>query len=145
MRKKEGAMADTVRKIVYFKVYVPNRAGAGARVMGALRDAGVNLLAFTGFPLGGGRAQMDFFPENAAAFQRAAKKLGIKVAGKKTGFLVQGVDRVGAVAEYFDKLAGAKINLISVDALSAGGKKFGAVLWVKSKDVSKAARAIGAS
>jgi hypothetical protein len=138
-------MADTVRKILYFKVYIPNKTGAGARVMGALRDAGVNLLAFTGFPLGGGRAQMDFFPENAATFQRAAKKLGIKVAGKKTGFLVQGGDRVGAVAEYLEMLAGAKINMIAVDALSAGGKRFGAVLWVKSRDVSKAARAIGVS
>ncbi|MEK6778113.1 MAG: hypothetical protein AABY80_00460 [Candidatus Deferrimicrobiota bacterium] len=138
-------MADTVRKIVYFKVYIPNKTGAGARVLGALRDAGVNLLAFTGFPLGGGRAQMDFFPENAAAFQRAAKKLGIKVAGKKTGFLVQGEDRVGAVAEYLEKLARAKINMIAADALSAGEKRFGAVLWVKSKDVSKAAKAIGAT
>lgn len=138
-------MADTVRKIVYFKVYTPNKTGAGARVLGALREAGVNLLAFTGFPLGGGRAQMDFFPENAAAFQRAAKKLGIKIAGKKTGFLVQGEDRVGAVAEYLEKLAGAKINMIAADALSAGEKRFGAVLWVKSKDVSKAAKAIGAT
>lgn len=138
-------MADTVRKIVYFKVYTPNKTGAGARILGALREAGVNLLAFTGFPLGGRRAQMDFFPENAAAFQRAAKKIGIKIAGKKTGFLVQGEDRVGAVAEYLEKLARAKINMIAADALSAGGKRFGAVLWVKSKDVSKAAKAIGAT
>jgi prephenate dehydratase len=138
-------MTDTVRKIVYFKVYTPNKTGAGARILGALREAGVNLLAFTGFPLGGGRAQMDFFPENAAAFQRAAKKIGIKIAGKKTGFLVQGEDRVGAVAEYLDKLARAKINMIAADALSAGGNRFGAVLWVKSKNVSKAAKAIGAT
>ncbi len=138
-------MTNTVRKIVYFKVYTSNKAGSGARILGALRDAGVNLLAFTGFPLGGGRAQMDFFPENTAAFQRAAKKLGIKVVGKKTGFLVQGGDRVGAVAEYLERLAGAKINIVAVDALSAGGKRFGAVLWVKPADVSKAAKAIGVS
>ncbi len=138
-------MADMVRKIVYFKMYIPNKTGEGARVLGMLRDSGVNLVAFTGFPLGGGRAQIDFFPESAAAFRRAAKKHGLKIAGKKTGFLVQGVDRVGAVAGYLEKLAGAKISMIAVDALSAGGKRFGAVLWVKPADVSKAAKAIGAS
>jgi len=138
-------MADTVRKVVYFKVYVPDRAGTGARIMAALRDAGVNLVAFTGFPLGGRKVQIDFFPENAGAFQRTAKKLGLKVAGKKTGFLLQGKDRVGAVAEYLEKLAAAKISLIAVDALAAGEKRFGAILWVRAKDVSKAAKTIGAS
>ena len=34
-------MADTVRKVVYFKMSVPDKAGEGARVLGALRDAGV--------------------------------------------------------------------------------------------------------
>lgn len=138
-------MADTVSKVVYFKSYAPNKAGAGSKVLGALRDAGVNLVAFTGFPLGGGKAQMDFFPENAAAFRRAAKKIGLKIVGEKKGFLVQGGERVGAVAEYLEKLAGEKINVIAVDALSAGGKRFGAVLWVKPGDFSKAARAIKAS
>ncbi len=138
-------MADTIRKAVYYKVYVPNRAGTGARLMGELRDAGVNLLAFTGFPLGGGKAQLDFFPENGGSFLRAAKRMKLRIAGKKTGFLVEGKDRVGAVAEYLDKLAAAGVNVVTVDALSAGMNRFGAIFWVKAADVSRAAKAIGAS
>jgi hypothetical protein len=45
-------MTDSVRKADYFYVEVANRAGAGAAYLKALRDAGVNLLAFTGFPAG---------------------------------------------------------------------------------------------
>ena len=61
-------MADTVRKVVYFKMSVPDKAGEGARVLGALRDAGVNLLAFSGFPRGR-RAQLDLVPEDEAGFR----------------------------------------------------------------------------
>ncbi len=137
-------MADLVRKIAYFKATALNRAGQGARVLGGLKDEGVNLLAFTGFPRAG-KAQMDFIPEDAAAFKKAAKKLGLKVSLRKTGFLVQGEDRVGAVAELAAKLAATKINIIAMDAVSAGGGRYGAILWVKPQDLAKTAKALGAS
>ncbi len=137
-------MADTVRRVVYFKMSVPDKAGEGARVLGALRDAGVNLLAFTGFPRGR-RAQLDIVPEDAAGFRDAAKRAKLALAGKKTGFLVQGDDRVGAVADYVEKLAAAKISITAVDALSAGENRFGAIFWVKSKDVAKAGKTLGAT
>jgi len=136
-------MADTVRKAVYFKAFVPDRPGEGARVLGALRDAGVNLLAFTGFPRGR-RAQLDFFPEDPALFRRAAKKAGLTIEGKKTGFLVQGEDRVGAMAEQVEKLASAGINITAVDGLAAGEGRYGAIIWVRPADVAKAAKALGA-
>jgi hypothetical protein len=43
------------------------------------------------------------------------------------------------------KLADAKINVTAIDAVSAGGGRYGAILWVKPKDVVKAAQALGAS
>ena len=137
-------MADTVRKVVYFKMSIPDKAGEGARVLGSLRDAGVNLLAFSGFPRGR-RAQLDLVPEDETGFREAAKRAKLALAGKKTGFLVQGADRVGAVAEYVEKLAAAGISITAVDALSAGENRFGAIFWVKPRDVAKAAKAIGAT
>ncbi len=137
-------MADTVRRVVYFKMSVADKAGEGARVLGALRDAGVNLLAFSGFPRGR-RAQLDLVPEDEAGFRDAAKRARLALAGKKTGFLVQGEDRVGVLAEYTEKLANAGVNITAVDAVSAGEYRFGAILWVKPRDVGKAAKALGAT
>ena len=62
-------MADEIRRVDYFYITVPHRPGEGARALGALRDAGVNLLAFSGFPERR-EPQMDFVPEDAAAFRR---------------------------------------------------------------------------
>jgi hypothetical protein len=73
-------MADTVRLVDYFYITAPNKAGEGARALTMLREAGINLLAFSGFPQGR-RAQMDFIPADPAAFKQAAKKAKWKVVG----------------------------------------------------------------
>ncbi len=137
-------MSDTIRKVVYYKTEVPNKPGEGARILGALKAGGVNLLAFSGFP-SGRRAQMDFIPEDEAAFRQAAKKAGLKPGAKKTGFLVQGDDRVGAVSEIMAKVAEAKINITALDAIVAGGGRYGVIFWVKPDDVRKTAKLLGAT
>lgn len=136
-------MADRIRKVSYYYTMVPNRPGAGAKVLGALQKAGVNLLAFSGFP-SGREAQLDFIPEDGAAFLRMMRKHGFKVSPRKPGFLVEGTDRIGAVAAIHGKLAKAKINVTAMDAVCTRGGRYGALLWVKPKDVAKAAKVLGA-
>jgi hypothetical protein len=41
------------------------------------------------------------------------------------------------------RLADAKVNVTSLQAISAGGGRYGAILWVKPRDVRKAAKALG--
>lgn len=136
-------MSDTVTLVDYYYTMVPNKVGEGARILGALRDAGVNLLAFTGFPEG--RAvQLDFVPADAGAFVAAAKAAKVKLSRPKKAFLISGDDRTGAMAEIHAKLAAAKVSVTAADAVTAGIGRFGAILWVKPKDVKKAAAALGA-
>jgi hypothetical protein len=136
-------MADIIRKVAYFAMDVPNKPGEGARVLGALADAGVNLLAFSGFP-SARKAQLDFIPEDVAVFKSAVKAAKIKTRPQKFGFLVQGEDRKGAVADLLKKMAEKKINITAIDAVSAEGGRYAAILWVGTRDVSKAAKALNA-
>jgi len=69
-------MADVVRRIEYYYIVVPNRTGEGAKVLNALKAEGVNLAAFSGFPVSARRAQIDFVPSNRDAFLAAAKRQG---------------------------------------------------------------------
>ena len=135
-------MGDTITLVDYFYTTVPDKSGEGARILEALRDAGINLLAFTGFPEGR-RAQLDFVPADAAAFVAAAKAAKVKLSRPKKAFLITGDDRPGAMAEIHAKLAAAKISVTAADAATAGAGRFGAILWVKAKDVKKAAVALG--
>ena len=137
-------MADTVRVVEYFYLTAPQKPGVGATMLNELRQSGVNLLAFSGFPAGRG-AQIDFVPEDAAAFRAAAKKAKWKLTGPKKAFLISGDDRPGVVGEMLQKLADAKINVTAVDAACAGQGRYGAILWVAARDVARAARALGAA
>ncbi len=135
-------MPDTVRLVDYFYVETSDRPGEGARSLSILKDAGVNLLAFHGFPRGR-RAQLDFVPSDPAAFRAAARRAGLKVTGPKKAFVINGEERVGALVDYFTKLAEAKINVTATHAVAAGAGRFGAILWVKPRDVKRAAKALG--
>lgn len=136
-------MATNIRKTAYFSMKTPNRSGQGARLLNGLAAHGVNLLAFTGFP-NAGRAQVDFIPYDVTKFTRAARKLGLKVGKRKTVFLAQGTDKAGAVAGICSKLAKAGINMVAMDAVAAGRGRYGAIFWVKPRDVARASRVLRA-
>ena len=74
-----------------------------------------------------------------------ARKAKWKVTGPKVGFLVEGDDRTGVMADLYAKLAAARINITASDAVIAGAGRFGAILWVKARDVNRTAKALGAS
>ena len=137
-------MADTARLVEYFYVMAPQKPGVGAALLTELRQAGVNLLVFTGFPSGRG-AQVDFVPEDAAAFRAVAKKAKWKLTGPKRALLLSGDDRPGVIAEIMQRLADATINVTAIDAVCAGANRYGAILWVAPRDVTRAARTLGAA
>jgi hypothetical protein len=135
-------MADKTRRIEYHYATVPDRPGEGKRVLSALKESNVNLLAYLGFPSGNGKAQLDLVPESAGALRKAAEKAGIKLSEPKKAFLVQGDDRPGAVADAVGKLADANVNVKSA-AATVGGGKYGLVIWVAPADYERAAKALG--
>jgi len=137
-------MADRVKKVNYCYPVVPNRAGQGARILSEISSAGINLLAYSGFPVGSGKSQLDFVVDELGPLRRVARKNGWRLSKPKKGFLIQGSDQVGAVHRHLQKLADAKINITAADAVSAGQGRYGMLLWVKPRDYARAARALGA-
>jgi hypothetical protein len=137
-------MADRVRRVNYAYVKVPNRPGQGARITDQLRQAEVNLLAYTAFPTRAGRAQVDLIAEDLGAIRRIARRNGWRLSDARKGFLIQGDDKVGAVHRHLKKLADQRINVTAADAVSAGKGRYAMLLWVKPKDYARAATTLGA-
>jgi hypothetical protein len=142
-RIRRSEMADTVRSVDYYYVTVPDVPGEGQRILSALKASGVNLLAFLGFPEGG-QAQLDLVPEDPEALKTAAEQAGVTLSEAKRVFLIQGDDRVGAVADTMEKLAGANINVTAAAATGAGSGSYGMILWVSPADHDRAAATLGA-
>ena len=137
-------MPDRVRKVNYCYLTVPNRARQGAAVLDTLKNAGVNLLGYTGFPARARKAQLDLVAESMAPLRRVAKRNGWRLSKTKKGFLVQGKDELGAVHRHIKKLADQRINITAADAVAAGKGRYGMLLWVKERDYNRATRILRA-
>jgi hypothetical protein len=136
-------MADTVRKVDYFSISVSNTPAKAFGVLSTLVSSGIDLLACIGVPRGR-RAQIDVVPVDTRRFKAAIKKAGLRFTPEKTGFMIQGRDRPGALSEHLKKLGDRNINVTGIDSLSAGEGRWGAIIWVEDDAVRKTARVLGA-
>lgn len=138
-------MPATIRMVEYAYVKAANRPGEAARILEALRDANVNLLAFSGFPQGRNGAQIDVVTDDIAGLKATAKRHKWKLSRIKRAFLAQGADEVGAALPAIARMAAAKINVIAADAVAAGDGRFGMLFWVAPRDYRRAAKLIEAA
>jgi hypothetical protein len=134
----------TATTINYFSVVVPNKAGEAGKVLGALKEAGVNLTGFWGYPIKGKKAVLDVAPEDAKTFQKVVKKLGLEASSKKQAIFAAGDDAAGALLEVTSKITAAGINIHAAQAISSGSGQYGAFIQVDEADFKKAKKAAGA-
>lgn len=137
-------MSYRARKVNYCYITASNRPGIANNILKEIKEAGINLLAFSGFPAKAGKGQIDLVAEKLSGIRKLAKKNGWKLSKSKKAFLIQGTDKTGAVAEPIGRLAKAKINVTAADAVAAGKGRYGMILWVKPKVYGKAAKALKA-
>jgi hypothetical protein len=135
-------MADEIRQVDYHYTIV-NSSAETAVILDALSGSGIGLLAFSAFPRDDGTSQLDLIPEDSEALGRVAGKMGLSLSERKAGFLISGEYRAGVMVEMLRSLAEAHVNVTSVQAVSAGFHRFGALLWVRPRDVGKAAAVLG--
>jgi predicted amino acid-binding ACT domain protein len=137
-------MAESIKRYDYRYIVIDDEGSQAADIVNSLWASGVALLAFSAFPHGPGKSQLDLVPENPGALEKAALSMGLTLSDKKTGFIVHGEDRPGAVARVLNRLAEANIAITAMQAVSADADRFGALLWVKPWQAEEAAKVLDA-
>jgi len=138
-------MKDQVFRVEYFAFTLDDKPGAGAELGRHLKEEEVNLIALSAFPVSPGKTQVDIVPDQPDLFLRAARKLNLVLGEPKIAFLIQGDDRPGAIGEIMKRLGAANVNIRASLGVSAGGNRYGGLIWVNQQDVELASRVLGAT
>jgi len=136
-------VAFEIRRAGYFYLTVEDRPGEAYGILTRLAQLGVNLLAFTGVPIGPQRTQLSVFPEDPARLIAAAKSAGIAADGPHPAFIIQGDDELGALAGVHERLYNAHVNVYASSGVTDGRGAFGYVLYVRPERYEEAAAALG--
>jgi hypothetical protein len=136
-------MAETIRRVEYFRATVVDQPGEAYRVLSALEGLGVDLLAFTAIPAGADRTQLTLFPADPAKMASEASKARMDLEGPHPALLLQGDDELGALVAVHEKLYRAGVNVFASNGVSDGAGKYGYVIYVKEEECERAAKALG--
>jgi hypothetical protein len=135
-------MTMQIRPVEYFHTTVLEAGEDACNWLSTVAEAGVNLLAFSASPVGPSRTQLTIFPEDPELLRVAAKRSGLTLTDPNRAFLVQGDDRLGAIAEIHHKLCQAGVEVFSSTGITDGSGRFGYLLYVAEHDFEKAAGAL---
>lgn len=136
-------MSFTVGRISYFYVNVREELGTTYRVLSALSQRGVGLVAFTAVPSGPTRTQFALFPEDPNRLLAEARSAEIDLDGPYNALLVQGDDELGGLARIHERLFEADIDVYASSGVSDGRGAFGYVIYVRDDQFEDAAHALG--
>jgi hypothetical protein len=139
-------MTTEIIKMDYRYIILDDEPSAAAAALETLWEEGISLVGVSEFPHGPGKTQLDLIAHNDRALAKTAAEMGLTMSHVKTGFLIRGEGTPApVVSDILRRLAGAHIPVTSLQAVSAGAGRFGAMLWVKARDVDEAARVLNAS
>jgi hypothetical protein len=136
-------MAVKISRVEYYYVNVRDELGAGYRVLSALAERGVDLLAFTAVPSGPSTAQFALFPEDPNTLLAEARAAALDLDGPHNALLVQGDAELGALASVHERLFEANIDIYASMGVTDGRGAFGYLVYVREDQYDQAAAALG--
>jgi len=135
-------MAFRIRRVDYFYATIKDQPGEAYKVLSLLASLGINLLAITAVPFGPMNTQLTIFPEDSGQLRSEAQKSGLKLEGPQPALLIQGDDKLGALAEVHMKLFEANINVYASSGVADGRGSYGYIIYVRPDDYERAAGAL---
>jgi hypothetical protein len=135
-------MALSVRTAEYFYVNIRDEPGKAYEFLAQLASEEINILAFSAVPFGPNYVELTIFPNETDALVKAARKHGWSLTGPQHACLVQGDDRLGALADIQKALIDAGVEIYASTGITGGEGRYGYIIYVKEEDHQRAAKAL---
>lgn len=135
-------MALSVRTVEYFYANIRDEPAKAYEFLAQLASEEVNILAFSAVPFGPNYVELTIFPDRTETLMNAAQKHGWTLTGPQHACLVQGDDRLGALADIQKTLIDAGVKIYASTGITGGGGRYGYIIYVKEEDHQRAAKAL---
>lgn len=135
-------MAINVRAVEYFYTRIENEPDQAYQLLERLASEDVNLLAFSAVPFGPNHVELTIFPDLSANVESLFSQAGWSLTGPQHAILVQGDDRLGALAEIHKKLNDAGVRIYASTGVTDGQGRYGYVIYTKEGDHAAAEKAL---
>jgi len=136
-------MASKVLQIEYYNVRVNGQITDASRLLSTIAGAGVDFHAFKAIPLAPDRTQFTLFAKDGSKMTDGAKKAGLKLDGPYSALLIKGDERPGALADIYENLSRAGIQVKEASGIADINAGYGVILYLNQEDCAKAAAALG--
>jgi len=137
-------MSLAVRVVDYYYLRIRDDPRKAYDLLAMLASEEINLLAFSAVPYGDHEVELTIFPDRSEAFVRLGEKSGWSLIGPQHACIIQGDDRLGALAEIQKELADAGVSIYASTGITDGAGHYGYVIYFKEGDHLAASRAVEA-
>lgn len=135
-------MAFDIKRVEFYDTTVECHAGEASRLLFLLAGLGINLLAYKAIPLEPMRTRFTLVANDGSRMTDGAKRAGLKLDGPHSGLLIQGDDESGALADIYEKLSRADVDVNESSGIANIKGSYGVVLYLKQEDCDKAIAAL---
>jgi len=127
-----------VKRVEYYDITVEYQIREASKLLSNLAAHGIDFLSFKAVPAEERRTLFTLFSESGQKMAEAAKEAGFNVNGPHSALLIIGVEKLGALAEIYEKLSRADINVNESSGIAHIKGAYGVILYLKQEDCEKA-------
>ena len=131
-------MAFNILQIEYYNITVQGQITNASNLISRIAAAGVDFHAFKATPLEPDRTQFTLFAKDSSKMTEGAKKSGLELDGPYSAILIKGDEKAGALADIYERLSKAGIQVDEASGIADINAGYGVILYLKREDCDKA-------
>jgi hypothetical protein len=131
-------MAFNILQVEYYNITVQGQITEASNLISRIAGVGVDFHAFKATPLEPDRTQFTFFAKDSSKMTEGAKKSGLELDGPYSAILIKGDEKAGALADIYERLSKAGIQVDEASGIADINAGYGVILYLKREDCDKA-------
>jgi len=135
-------MALDIMQVEYYNITIDGQITNASKLLSTIARAGVDFHAFKAIPVKPNQTQFTLFAKDSSKMTDRAKKSGLKLDGPYSALLIKGGEKSGALADIYEKLSQAGIQVDEACGIADINSGYGIILYLRQEDCGKALTAL---